>query len=466
MVLLWLGLKWQLSDARTDEVCASLSQFGLPTPPSTDFDILIRTLFSIPKVLSIIIILVMLSLSSAPLVAAGSCDDSLGCVEVGPDEPIVIGAMLVLSGAVTYLGEDSLGGIELAILDREHTLLGHELELVVEDSICTAEGGQSAAQRLSADPYVIGAIGTNCSSAAQGAMPIISDASMVMIAPSNTSPSLTNEDVAAGGSHLPGYFRTSHNGLIEGMRNAQFAINVLQAATLATVHDGDTYTEGLSRVVADTFADLGGEVVYQGAVNKGDTDMASILTEIAVYQPDVIYSPLFEPEANFFAAQMNHFSGLEDTTIIAGGASFVAGFPENTGDAALGIFVSGPLVTGEAYDDLLLDWEDEFGTAPPSGYHAHAYDATNLLLNAIAAVAVETEDGGLLIGRQAIRDAIAATENYPGLTGQLTCLEESPFAGDCAPGTALAMFEITEAEVYDDNWPPPVAWNFAEDVSR
>ena len=403
-----------------------------------------------------------LSLMFAPPFAADSaCDDPLGCVEVGPDDPIVVGAMLVVSGAVSHLGEDSLGGVELAILHRDEELLGRDIELVVEDSLCTAEGGQAAAQRLSADESVVGVIGTNCSSAAQGAIPIISAAGMVMIAPSNTSPSLTNDDIEAGGSHQPGYFRTSHNGLMEGMRNAEFAMDFLEAAAIATVHDGDPYTEGLARVVADTFAELGGEIVFEGAVNKGDTDMASILTEIAVNQPDVIYLPLFEPEVNFFAAQMQHIAGLEAVDIIGGGAAFVAGFPENTGEAAVGVYVSGPKVSGEAYDELLAAWDEEFGGTPPSGYHAHAYDATNILLEAVAAAAVEADDGTLIIGRSAIRDALAATEDYPGLTGNLTCKDESPFAGDCATGTALAMFVITEAEVYDDNWPPPIAWNFA-----
>ncbi len=404
--------------------------------------------------------LILVSQSAAQAV----CDDPLGCIEVEPDEPIVVGAMLVVSGAINYLGEDTLGGIELALLARDYTLLDREIELVLEDSLCTAEGGQVAAQRLAADPTVAGAIGTNCSSAAQGAMPIISEAGMVMIAPSNTSPSLTNDDIASGGSHLPGYFRTSQNGLIEGMRLAEFAMHALGADSLATVHDGDPYTEGLAGAVAATFADLEGAVVFEGAVNKGDTDMASILTEIAVHQPDVIYVPLFEPESNFFAAQMQHIIGLEDSIIIGGAASFSSSFPENTGQAAVGIYVSGPLVSGETYDKVLAQWYEEYGSDPPSGYHAHAYDATNLLLDALESVAGFLDDGSISFGRQALRDAIAATEDYPGLTGRLTCREDSPFAGDCSPGTALAVFEITEAEVFDDNWPPPVAWNFAVDT--
>jgi len=413
----------------------------------------------------LILILTLLSLLTAfsrPALGDGHCDDALGCVEVGPDDPIAVGAMLTVSGAVSFLGQDSQGGIELALLARGETLLGRDLELVVEDSLCSAEGGQAAAQRLTADETIVGIIGTSCSGAAQGALPIVSDAGMLMIAPSNTSPSLTNDDIDGGGAHLPGYFRTSHNDLFLGTLSAQFAVQALQAGALATVHDGDPYTEGAVRVMADTFAELGGEVVFEGAVNKGDTDMTAILTEIAASQPDIVYFPLFEPESNFLAAQLPHIPGLEEVVMMTAAANFVDAFPENTGDAAIGIYLSGPLVSGEAYEQFLLTWDDEIGGTPPGGYHAHAYDAVNMLLDAVETVAEAHDDGSITIGRQALRDAIAAVENYPGLTGRLTCQDESPYAGDCATGTALAIFQITAAEVYDDAWPPPtVDWDFS-----
>jgi len=398
---------------------------------------------------------------SVPAFADGHCMDALGCVEVGPDDPIVVGAMLTVSGATSFLGEDSQGGIELAILARDGMLLGRDVELVVEDSLCSAEGGQAAAQRLTADETVTGIIGTNCSGAAQGALPIVSDAGMLMISPSNTSPSLTNDDIEAGGAYLPGYFRTGHNDLFQGAMAAQFAVEVLQAGSLATIHDGDPYTEGLASVMADTFAEMGGDVVFQGAVSKGDTDMTAILTEIAASGPDVLYFPLFEPESNFIAAQLVNTPGLEDTIMMTADGSLVATFPENTGDAAIGIFMSGPLVTGEAYEEFLVTWDEEYGGVPPSGFHAHSYDATHLLLDAVEAVAEEHDDGSLVIGRQALRDALSAVEGYAGLTGTLTCQDESPFAGDCATGTALAVFEITEAEVAEDAWPPAVVWDLS-----
>ena len=74
-----------------------------------------------------------------------TCDDAIGCVEIGPDDPIHIAYMLTISGATASLGEDSRGGIEIAIDDRGGELLGHEIRLTGEDSGCSAEGGQAAA---------------------------------------------------------------------------------------------------------------------------------------------------------------------------------------------------------------------------------------------------------------------------------------------------------------------------------
>ena len=115
----------------------------------------------------------LLAAFSIPAFAQDGCMDALGCVEIAADDPVVIGAMLSVSGATSFYGEDSLGGIELAISGRDGMLLGREITLVVEDSLCSAEGGQAAAQRVAADETIVGVIGTTCSGAAQGAMPII-----------------------------------------------------------------------------------------------------------------------------------------------------------------------------------------------------------------------------------------------------------------------------------------------------
>ena len=414
------------------------------------------------RLLFVLTVLALLVAFSIPAFADGHCMDELGCVEVGADDTIAVGAMLAMSGPAAAYGEDSHGGIELAIIARDQMLLGRQIELVVEDSLCSAEGGQTAAQRMAADESIVGIIGTTCSGAAQGALPIVSDAGMLMVSASNTSPSLTNDDSDAGGTYQPGYFRTAHNDLFQGAMAAQFAIEALEASTLATVHDGDRYTEGLAHVMADTFAEMGGEVVFQGAVNKGDTDMSAILTEIAASNPDIVYFPVFVPESEFIVSQLVNTPGLGEATMMTSDGSFTPDFAPNSGEGSIGVYITGPSITGEAYDQFLATWEEELGGAPPSGFHAHAYDAANLIMDAVEAVAEEQDDGSITIGRQALRDAMAAVEGYVGLTGTLTCQDESPYAGDCATGTALAVFGVTEAQVAGE-WPPPVVWSLMGD---
>jgi branched-chain amino acid transport system substrate-binding protein len=409
----------------------------------------------------ILLALLALMIGAAVPVLAQDCEDEIGCVEIGPDDPITIASMLTISGPTSTLGLDSQGAIELAIAARDGELLGHEIEWVQEDSLCSAEGGQTAAQRIAADPTIVGVIGTNCSSAAAAALPILSPAGLVLISPSNTNPNLTNDNIDAGGTYMPGYFRTAHNDLFQGRIAAVYAYNVLGATALATIHDGSPYADSLQQVMAEVFEELGGEVVFQGAVNVGDTDMSAILTEIAAAGADIIYFPVFEPESNFLTVQARQTAGLEDTILMGADGSFADTFPENTGEAAVGKYLSGPAVSGEAYDEFLLMWDEEIGGVPPSGFHAHAWDATNILFNAIEAVAVETDDGGLSIGRQALRDAIADTENFEGLTGTLTCQDEAPFIGDCATGEALAIFQLSQAEV-DGAWPPAPIWTPAD----
>ena len=397
----------------------------------------------------------VLLILAAGLQAQGpECEDAIGCVIIGPDEPVSIGYMLATSGAVAFLGEDSLGGIELALLARDNQLLGRDIELLGEDSLCTPEGGQTAAENLVSDGQVLAIIGTSCSSAAVAALPIISRAGYVMLSPSNTTPGLTEADRDAGGVWQPGYFRTSQNDLLLGDVTARFAYGELGARSLATIHDGSVYAESLQRVMARVFVEKGGDLLYEGSINVGDTDMTAILTEVAAAGPDVLFFPIFEPEGNFIAAQVATMAGLEDLMLVSAGGLMVASFPVNSGEGAIGMLLSGPAVSGPEYAEFLTMWRDEFGDSPPGSYHAHAFDATNILLDAIESVARETEDGEILVGREMLRSAIAATTDFDGITGTLSC---SP-TGDCATGEAIGVFEIGEAEVFEANWPPELIW--------
>jgi branched-chain amino acid transport system substrate-binding protein len=395
-----------------------------------------------------VLLLAALVLGACQQAAPLECTDELGCVELGPDDPVHLAYMLSVTGATAPLGEDALGGAQIALADRP-TVNDHAITLTGEDSGCSAEGGQTAATKLAADTTIVAIIGSTCSSEAIAGLPTISEAGMLMCSPSNTSPRLTDPNDA----WLPGYYRSAHNDKFQGRIAAEYAYNELGATTAATIHDGSPYADALQQVFADTFQELGGTITFQGAVNVGDTDMRTILTSVAADSPDVLYFPIFEPEAPFVVAQSSEIAGLEETILFGADAAFADTFPENAGENVLGMYMSGPYVTGPDYEELLAKWADQIGGVPPSGYHAFAYDCINMVLDAIEASAQVGEDGSMLIGRQALRDAMTATSGFEGLTGVLACGE----TGDCATGEALGIFQITEAEL-GGNWPPAAIW--------
>jgi branched-chain amino acid transport system substrate-binding protein len=100
---------------------------------------------------------------------------------------------------------------------------------------------------------------------------------------------------------------------------------------------------------------------------------------------------------------------------------------------------------GAGYDALVEKYKTKYnveGTLAP--FHAHSYDAANIIFAAIEKVAVVDADGTVHIGRQALRDAIAATKDFPGLTGNLTCNEN----GDCAD-PKIAVYELKDQADFD-----------------
>ncbi|RLD00525.1 MAG: branched-chain amino acid ABC transporter substrate-binding protein [Chloroflexi bacterium] len=389
-------------------------------------------------VISLLLLVSMLAAACGPKVAPFECTDSIGCVTIAPGDPVRIGYALVIAGANESLGVDSRRGIEIAVGDKGE-VLGHPIELVGEDSMCSAEGGQTALTKLTSDPSLIGIIGTNCSSAGEPASRIASDAGMVLISPSNTAPSLTDPNK----SWNPGYLRTCHNDKIQGAAMAHYVYEEMGLRTAATIHDGSPYADQLQQVFAETFQELGGTITAQEAVNVGDTDMHPVLTTIAAGEPEFLYYPIFIPEGAQITRQAKEIAGLENTKLAAADGCFSPDFVEAAGDACEGMYISGPnLEFGNAlYDHFLEVHLAEYGEKPLSVFHAHAYDGTMMLLAAVEKVATQDEDGTLHIGRQALRDALYATKDFAGVTGTLNCDEH----GDCAD-PEIAVNQITNGE--------------------
>lgn len=376
-------------------------------------------------------------------------DDALGCVEIPAGEPLHIAMWGVLSGPDAALGTDVLRGVEIAIDDRDGKLLDRDIQLTTEDALCTPEGGATAAQKLAADSTLVGLIGSVCSDETVGGIQTLTEAGLTTISASNTRPALTFAD---RGPEYAGYLRTAHSDSFQGKAVAEFLYNELKLTKAATIHDGSAYAEALQQVFVDEFTALGGEITKQEAVSKGSTDMVPVLTAVAATQPEVIYYPIFTAEGGFITAQVRGVAGLEDVVIMGSDGLFSPDFLTAAGPNAEGMYLSSPDFTSfaDAYQTFLDKHTAKYGENPLQIFHAHAYDASNMLFDALEEVALTDADGTLFVPKQALRDRLYETADYEGLTGTLTCTP----TGDCG-APVIAVYQITAKEVNDPTtWPP------------
>ena len=377
-------------------------------------------------------------------------DGSLGTVEVPAGEAVQIRSLNTITGDVAYLGIPNQRGVELAVADFG-PVNGFDVDLGTRyDDLCSSDGAQAAAQTIVADEDVVGVIGPSCSTAAVAAAPLITAAQMVLIAPSNTSPTLTSDLAGNPGlNHSVGYYRTSNNGLFVGETMARFVHEGLGFASAAVIHDGDPYSRSIAQAFVDSFERLGGTVTGFSAINKEDTDMVPVLTEVATGNPDALFFPIFQPAADFLTDQAPGVPGLEDTTLLTDAALLNDGFMSLPQSA--GVYFSGPDLrfgatfnqsTGKTPDGLLDAYEETYGEPPSAPYWAHAYDAATLLLEAIAA-ASRVEDGTLVIDRAGVRQYLNAVSGYSGIIGIIDC----DSFGDCGSQKTTVIHHLDPGDI-------------------
>jgi len=375
-----------------------------------------------------------------------------GVVKIKPNEPIHIASWMVIAGPDASLGTDTKRGVEIAAADKGGKLLGHPIKLTFQDTGCNAEGGQAAATKLAADPTIVAAIGSNCSSEAKPGAPILWKAGIPTVSPSNTAPYLTDPK---RGAEYDGYLRTCHNDKIQGAVAAQFAYNKLGVKKAATIHDGSVYAEQLQAVFAETFKKLGGTITAQEAVSPTDTDMRPVLTKIATGQPQFIYYPIFIASGGHITRQVKEVKGLEKADLMGADGIFSPDFYKAAGEAAIGMYHSSPDFSAFAggYKSFLEKHQKKYGEKPIAPFHAMAYDGAMIIFAAIEKVAVKGADGSLTIDRGKLRDALYATKGYKGLTGTISCDNY----GDCAD-PKIGVYKTTADNVKKLVMPDTPIW--------
>ena len=387
---------------------------------------------------------VTLAPTQPPVAEEPECADPLGCALIRPQEPIAIGYLLDLSGPGGELGRTAVDGIVMA-MDAKGDVLGHPIELVGSDTGCEPDRAFEAADALASNPRLLAAIGPTCSGAAPASIERMCAASIPLISPASVAPEFTGPERPA---EFHCFLRTATHETWFVEAAAQFARS-LGARRAAVIQDPSPLSESLANLFSRQFEELGGEIVGREGFGPDSPDAAAVMERIAESEPQVIYAPVYVDQGVEIARLIRAMPPLHSVPLIGADGMLTRVFSATAGEAAIGTFLSGPDVdvVGLAYFEFLDAYERTHGEPPRAPFHAPAHDAALMVFAAIERAAVPLDDGSLLVGRQALLDALHSTRNLSGVTGSLSCTEQ----GDCGNPSA-AIYEIVSPD--PDHWLP------------
>jgi branched-chain amino acid transport system substrate-binding protein len=367
-------------------------------------------------------------------------------LRLAPGQPIKIAAMLGyqdLGAAAT----DPEHAIQLAASQRG-SIDGHSIEVVAVDDGCFNgfNGGAAAAAAVLVQGDVVGVVGTSCSGSAFGAEGGLCGADIPMISPSDTNPALTDP-----ATHQRCYFRTSYSDAVQGQRMADYARTAASVTRAATIfQDGNAYSTALEDTFVADFADASHVVSARVPIALGSGSLTSAadaaLAAVIAADPDVqfVFFPMQDSgPATAIVVEARNNAAFNGVHLASGDATLVTDFLTNAGAAALtppAVVVSGPALVfpGAAFQKFVSDFTASFGAFPAEeAFLPHAYDAANVLLDAIALVA-EDQGGTLVISRPALVSAVYATSGFVGTTGTLSADQN----GDLNPDPSVEVFQV------------------------
>jgi len=320
---------------------------------------------------------------------------------------VKIGEVDPLTGGVSQFGIGCHQGFVLAFeqINAEGGILGQKIELVTEDDQSKPGQSATAVRKLITQDKVVAILGDATSSATLEAAPIAQTDKIPMVTPTATNPRITEV-----GDYI---FRVCFLDEFQGRVLARFAREKLNAQKIFTVTDvKQDYSVDLLRFFKDEFTKLGGTIVGEQSYSTGDTDFRAQLTPIRAAKPDAVCVPGYYQEVALIVKQGRQI-GLRMPFIGCDGWANQA-LVAIGGKAIDGCFFTNhfsPDDQSPIVKSFVAKYQEKYGALPDT-FSALGYDAARLLADALKRTGSSNS--------QALRDALAKTEGFPGVTGQIS----------------------------------------------
>jgi len=330
------------------------------------------------------------------------------CNTQGGDNKVRIGVFMSTTGTTANFGISSVNGIKMAAdeINAAGGINGKQVELLVQDDRSDASEAATIVTKFVTQDMVHAVIGEVASSRSIAAAPIAQNAKIPMLTPSSTNPEVTKK-----GDFI---FRSCFIDPYQGAAIAQFAAKSLGAKTAAIMVDRKNYySTGLEKVINETFTRFGGKIVATQSYQEGDQDFNAQLTSLKGTNPEVIFVPGYYNDVGLIAKQARD-KGI--TVPLIGGDGWDSEQLYKIGGSALnGSYFTNhysPFDTAPNVVKFVTDYKAKYNGSTPDALAATAYDAANIMFDAI-------KRSKSLNGPD-IRDALAATNAFPGVTGTVT----------------------------------------------
>ncbi|SDF07412.1 Leucine-specific-binding protein [Sporomusa acidovorans DSM 3132] len=351
----------------------------------------------------------MVAVLTAVLVMAGVL---AGCGSSSND--IKIGLLNEMTGGNATMGTSSANGAKLAIKEANAKggVLSKQIQAVVADNKSEPSEAANAMTKLATQDKVVAITGMFASSNAIAASSVAESAKVPFLAVGATNPKVTVDEKT---NKVKDYtFRVCFIDPFQGTVGANFVLNTLKLKKAAMLVDSSSdYSKGLAAFFKDAFTKGGGEVLAEEAYLQKDQDFKTILTKVKALNVEVLYVPGYYEEVGKIVKQARE---LGITIPIIGGDGWDSPKLVEIGTAAAlnnTYFTNHYSVddTSEASKAFVEAYKKEYGQAPDA-MAVLGYDAANVLIDAIKR-ANSTEPAK-------IREALAATKDFPTVTGSTT----------------------------------------------
>ena len=361
---------------------------------------------------------------------------------------IIVGYYGDLTGRTASFGTSTKNGVEMAIdeINKAGGIMGRQVRVIVEDDQGEPNKAATVVSKLVNQDRVHAVLGEVASSNSLAAAPKAQEARIPMISPSSTNPNVTQV-----GDYI---FRVCFIDPFQGDVMARFAANNLKAKRAAILYDFNAdYSRGLREFFTRSFKGLGGEIVAEQSYTQGDRDFSGQLTQIRAANPDVIYVPGYYGEVGVIANQSKQL-GIKAPLL--GGDGWDSPQLWELGGASLnGNYISNHYSVDDpspAIQKFVADYKGRYKILPDA-LAALGYDSMKVLADAI-------QRAGGTEGPK-LRDAIAQTKNFAGVTGSISIDKDR---NAVKPAVVLKLQDqkfVYNTTIYPEGMTPPATTSAA-----